>query len=132
MAEINTQKLNHAPEFDALCDDAKTRITEVSVHEVAAMRAAGEDFTLIDVRDRGEFDSHRIDGAVFLSKGWAEAKIHTVVSDKSDKIVLYCGGGNRSALVADNLQRMGYSDVLSMAGGIKAWVNAGRDVLKDD
>jgi rhodanese-related sulfurtransferase len=85
---------------------------------------------LIDVRDRDEFESYHIEGAVFLSKGWAEAKIHTVAADMQDKIVLYCGGGNRSALVADNLQRMGYTDVLSVAGGIKSWVNAGKPVLR--
>lgn len=127
MTEINTQKLNHAAEFDALCDSAKDRITEVSVDEVAVMEG---EHILIDVRDRDEFQAYCIEGAVFLSKGWAEAKIHTVVSGKDDKIVLYCGGGNRSALVADNLQRMGYDNVLSMAGGIKAWVNAGKTVLK--
>lgn len=122
--------LKHAVEFDALCDDAKTRITEVSIDEVDAILSAGDDFHLIDVRDADEFESYRIEGAEFLSKGWIEAKIHNLVSDKYAKVVLYCGGGNRSALAADNLQKMGYSNVLSMAGGIKAWVNSGKPVSK--
>ena len=130
MSEINTQKLNHAPEFDRLCDDAKTRIREVSCGDVEAMLASGDDFHLIDVRDADEFESYRIEDAVFLSKGWIEAKIHTVVADKDAQIVLYCGGGNRSALAADNLQRMGYGNVLSMAGGIKTWVNGGKAVIE--
>ncbi len=122
--------LKHAVEFDALCDDAKTRITEVSIDEVDAILSEGGDFHLIDVRDADEFESYRIEGADFLSKGWIEAKIHNLVSDKDAKVVLYCGGGNRSALAADNLQKMGYSNVLSMAGGIKAWVNNGKPVSR--
>jgi rhodanese-related sulfurtransferase len=127
---INIQKLQHASEFDALCDDAKTRVREVSCDDVALMLSSDADFTLVDVRDRDEFDSYHVDGAVFLSKGWVEAKIHTIVPDKGSRIVLYCGGGNRSVLAADNLQRMGYSDVVSMAGGIKAWVNSGKAVVE--
>ena len=127
---INTKSLNHAQEFDALCDDAKSRIQEVDIDDVRAMQNGGILFRLIDVRDKDEFDQYHIEKSEFLSKGWAEAKIHTIVESKDEKIVLYCGGGNRSALVADNLQKMGYSNVLSMTGGIKAWVNAGHPVLK--
>lgn len=122
--------LKHDPAFDALCDDAKTRIKEVSVDEVEAMCSSGDCFCFIDVRDADEFESYRIEGAEFLSKGWVEAKIHNIASDKDAKIVVYCGGGNRSALVADNLQKMGYTNVCSMAGGIKAWVNSDKPVLK--
>ena len=128
MNAMDMKALNHSAEFEALCDDAKTRIREVSVDEVAAMQAGGEDFYLIDVRDGDEFAQGSIEGAVHLSKGWVEAKIHTVVADKDARVVLYCGGGNRSALVADNLQKMGYSDVLSMVGGIKGWVKSGKGV----
>ena len=122
--------LKHASAFDALCDDAKTRITEVSVDEVEALCQSRDCFCFVDVRDRDEFEDFRIEGSEFLSKGWVEAKIHNVAPEKDAKIVVYCGGGNRSALVADNLQKMGYTNVLSMAGGIKAWVNAGKPVLK--
>jgi rhodanese-related sulfurtransferase len=127
---IDTKALQHPVAFEALCDDAKCRIREITVDDLAALQSGDEAFYLIDVRDRDEFESYHIEGAVFLSKGWAEAKIHTVAADMQDKIVLYCGGGNRSALVADNLQRMGYTDVLSVAGGIKSWVNAGKPVLR--
>lgn len=127
---MDTKPLKHASEFDALCDDARTRIKEVSPQEAMNMLAGEDKVYLIDVRERDEFDRHHIGGAVFLSKGWAEAKIHTVVPHKDDRILLYCGGGNRSALVADNLQKMGYGRVFSMAGGIKAWVNDGHDVTQ--
>ncbi len=122
--------LVHDPAFEALCADAKTRITEISAGQVEALMGSGEAFHLIDVRDADEFEAYRIEGAVFLSKGWVEARIHSVVSNKADKVVLYCGGGHRSALVADNLQKMGYTSVLSMAGGIKGWVNSNKPVIK--
>lgn len=128
---IDTKPLNHPEAFEALCKDALSRVKEVSCDDVEAMMANGEEFLLIDVRDRDEFDAFRIHGATFLSKGWIEAKIHTVAEDKAQKLVLYCGGGNRSALAADNLQRMGYDNVLSMAGGIKAWANSGKAVEED-
>lgn len=121
--------MNHDPAFDALCDDAKTRIQEITVDDAADMMGQ-EDVFLIDVRDTDEYDAFRIANAIHLSKGWAEAKIHTVVHDKDAPVILYCGGGNRSALVADNLQKMGYTDVSSMRGGIKAWVKAGKKVVE--
>ena len=127
---IDTKPLQHPPELDALCDDAKTRVQEISVDEVHAKREAHEDFLLIDVRDRDEFDQYAIEGADFMSKGWIECKIHTLAGSKDTPMVLYCGGGNRSALAADNLQKMGYKAVLSMEGGIKAWVNKGLPVTE--
>ena len=127
---IDTTALQHPAEFEALCNDAKTRIHEITIDQVDALLEGGEGFCLIDVRDQDEFDSFRIESATFLSKGWIEAKIHTIVEDKDAKIVLYCGSGYRSALAADNLQKMGYQDVHSMAGGIKSWVHSGRAVVQ--
>lgn len=131
MTNISTKPLNHAPAFDALCDDAKTRITEMTVDQVEQLLKEKDDVLLIDVRDADEFEKFRIEGAKHMSKGWIEAKIHTVTDSATDTIVLYCGGGNRSALAADNLQKMGYRNVYSMAGGIKGWINAGKAVDED-
>lgn len=130
MTEISTKSLDHDPAFDALCNDAKTRISEINADD-AHNKIANDDVHLIDVRDADEFEKFRISGAQNLSKGWAEAKIHTLVKNKNDTIILYCGGGNRSALVADNLQKMGYSDVYSMQGGIKGWIKSGKPVDQD-
>ena len=127
---IDTKKLNHDQAFMLLCDDAKCRIEEISADDVQQKFNNGEEFCLIDVREADEFSNFHIDGAQHLSKGWAEAKIHTVVSDKDEEIVLYCGSDKRSALVADNLKKMGYSNVKSMAGGIKGWIDAGKPVNK--
>ncbi|MBX2834648.1 MAG: sulfurtransferase [Micavibrio sp.] len=121
---IDTTPLNHAEEYKALCVDAASRVKEVSFDDVWHRFKAGETFHLIDVREADEFSEGHIDGAVHLSKGWIEAKIHTLVNDPSEDIVLYCGSGKRSLLAADNLQKMGYSNVKSMSGGIKGWVNA--------
>ena len=127
---IDTKPLQHPAEFDALCDDAKSRIVEISPDDVYAKLQNKEDFLLVDVRDRDEFDQFTIGGAQFMSKGWIEAKIHTIAGSKETPMVLYCGGGNRSALAADNLQKMGYTAVVSMEGGIKAWVNKGLPVTE--
>lgn len=124
MPDVNTAKLNHSPAFEALCDDARTRVSEISIDAVEKLLASQEKFSLIDVRDAGEFESYRIEQAMHLSKGWIEAKIHTITDNKNDLLILYCGGGNRSLLAADNLQKMGYQNVKSMTGGIKAWVNS--------
>lgn len=120
----------HSPEFEKLCEDAKTRIKEISVEDVSQMNQDKTPFFLIDVRDKEEFAAGCIEKATFLSKGWAEAKIHMIVPDKESKIVLYCGGGNRSALVADNFQRMGYTNVFSMEGGIRQWAEKGHKLSR--
>lgn len=117
--------MKHTTAFEQLCDDAKTRVREITVAEVKLKLEAGEQFVFIDVREDNEWDVDHAAGASHLGRGIIERDIEKVVSDKSAEVVLYCGGGFRSALAADNLQRMGYTNVLSMAGGIKAWREAG-------
>lgn len=109
--------------FQQLADDAKTRVREVSPSEAAGQLAEGA--VLIDVRESDEFVKEHAAGAVHLSKGVVEIRIEQTVLDVTKPIICYCGGGFRSALAADNLQRMGYTNVASMAGGFKAWKSAG-------
>ena len=105
--------------FQQITEDAKTRVREVSPAEASKQQAEGA--VLIDIRESEEFaDGHARD-AVHLSKGLVELRIEDLVPDPSTPIVCYCGGGSRSALAADNLQKMGYTNVASMAGGFKAW-----------
>lgn len=119
--------MQHSDEFNKLCDEAKKHIKEVSIDEAEMLMKNNEIQHLIDVRDHEEFIQGAIPSAIHLSKGWIEAKIHNHVDNKEDKILLYCGGGNRSALAAENLQKMGYTNVYSMIGGYKAWINADKD-----
>jgi rhodanese-related sulfurtransferase len=121
--------MNHSPEFAALCEDAKSRIKEISIDEVKQKLDSKEPVCLLDVRETAEFQAAKLPKAKHLSKGMIEIYIHTF-AQKDDLIVLYCGGGNRSALAADNLQKMGYSNVLSMAGGFRAWITSGLPVEK--
>ena len=123
---MDTTPLQHAAGFNTLCEDAKSRIQELSADEVEQLLAKDTSIQLLDVRDRDEWEQGHLPNATFLSKGWIEAKIEKLVPGKSTTIVLYCGGGNRSALAADNLQKMGYQNVSSMIGGIKAWVKQGK------
>src|SRR4029078_11987832 len=109
--------------FHQLADDAKTRVREVSAAEASQEQAKGA--VLIDVRERGEFENGHAKGAIHLSKGVVELGIEEAVPEVSTPIICYCGGGSRSALAADNLQKMGYTNVASMAGGFRAWKNEG-------
>lgn len=111
------------PRFHQLVADAKTRIREISAADAALRRASGA--VLIDVREADDFAREHAAGAVGLSKGVVELKIEECAADPNTEIVCYCGGGSRSALVADSLQKMGYANVRSMAGGFKAWRAAG-------
>lgn len=113
------------PEFRALCDEAKKEIREIDSAELRRMLAAKEDFTLIDVREREEQAKGMIPGAVALPRGIVERDIDQVTLDRDRKIVLYCAGGNRSALAALNLQKMGYRNVISLIGGWRAWTASG-------
>jgi len=113
--------MNHTPGFLAFVQDAKSRVKEQNFREVKKRLDAGEKFTLVDVREDNEWERGHLPGAVHLGKGIIERDIETAVPDKSATLVLYCGGGFRSALVADNLQKMGYTNVLSMDGGIRDW-----------
>jgi rhodanese-related sulfurtransferase len=113
----------HPTRFAQLTADAKSRIREVAPTEASKQQAQGA--VLVDVREREEWEQGRAQGAVHLSKGVLELRIEDVVPDPSTPIICYCGGGSRSALAADNLQKMGYTNVASMAGGLKAWKNDG-------
>ena len=123
--------MRHAPGFLKLVDDAKSRIRQTTVQEVKKRLDAKERFTLIDVREESEWAKGRLPGAVHMSKGIIERDIENAVPIKGTPIVLYCGGGFRTALVADNLQKMGYTSVLSMEGGWRGWLDAGYPTEKD-
>ena len=116
---------HHSPGFVRLVDDARARIRETDVPTVRARMERGEQFLLVDVREESEYAAGHVPGAVHLSKGTIERDIEARVPDVDTEIVLYCGGGYRSALVADNLQKMGYRNVLSMDGGWRGWTAAG-------
>lgn len=117
--------MKHNPGFVKLVEQAKQRIKECSIAEVKAKLDRGEPFHFIDVREDHEFAKDHARGARHLGRGILERDIETVIPDKRAEIILYCGGGFRSALAADNLQQMGYANVRSMDGGIRAWREAG-------
>ena len=112
----------HGERFVAICNDAKARIEEISAATTQAMLQAGEAMFLVDVREKSEWTSGHAVGAIHLGKGVIERDIEKTIPDVNSTIVLYCGGGYRSALAADALQRMGYRKVYSMAGGWRAWL----------
>ena len=116
--------MKHAPGFLAIVEDAKSRVTEVTAAEYEVMRRTGVEHVLIDVREESEWAAGHAAGAIHLGKGIIERDIETRVPDQSTFMVLYCGGGYRSALAADALQRMGYRNVRSFAGGWRAWQEA--------
>jgi rhodanese-related sulfurtransferase len=117
--------MKHNPGFLALVNDAKTRVREIDVAGYKKMRAAGEPHLLVDTREESEWAAGHVAGAVHLGKGVIERDIETNVPDKSATLVLYCGGGFRSALVADNLQKMGYTAAISLDGGWRALRESG-------
>ncbi len=123
--------MKHAPAFLRIVDDARRRIREVTVADVQNMQARGERFHLVDVREESEWARGHLPGATHLSKGIIERDIEAAIPDLQAPIVLYCGGGYRSALAAENLQRMGYTNVVSMDGGWRGWTEAGLPVEKD-
>ena len=123
--------MKHSEGFLKIVDDAKSRIREVSVEDTRARIAADPKARLIDVREDDEWRAGHAAGAEHLGKGIIERDIETSVPDKSTELILYCGGGYRSALAADVLQRMGYTNVWSMAGGWKAWKESGAPVEGD-
>jgi len=115
----------HSEGFLKIVNDAKSRIRETNVDEVKAKLDRGETFTLIDVREESEWAAGHLPQAIHLGKGILERDIEARVPDHATQLVLYCGGGFRSALAADNLQRMGFTQVLSMDGGIRGWREKG-------
>ena len=111
----------HSARFLQIVEDAKKRIREVSIDDVKARLDRGEQFLLVDVREESEYAQDHLPGAIHLGKGIIERDIEERVPELDTPVVLYCGGGYRSALAADNLQKMGYTNVLSMDGGIRGW-----------
>jgi rhodanese-related sulfurtransferase len=122
--------MKHSPAFLELVEDAKTRVHETDVPSVLARLKKGEKLVLVDVREDNEWEKGRIPGARHLGRGVIERDAETSLPDKSAEIILYCGGGFRSALAADNLGKMGYTGVLSMDGGWRGWTEAGGPVEK--
>lgn len=114
--------MKHSPEFLKIVNDAKGRIKELTIDQVAAKLEHRESFQLVDVREESEWTAGHAKGAIHLSKGVIERDVESKIPDKETEIVLYCGGGFRSALAAYNLQKMGYTNVFSMDGGWRAWV----------
>jgi rhodanese-related sulfurtransferase len=121
----------HSSQFLKLVQDAKSRVKETNVADVKRRMDAGEKFVLIDTREDNEWAKGHLPGAVHLSKGIIERDIEQRVPDTGAKLILYCGGGFRSALAGDNLQKMGYTNVESMDGGWKGWLEAGLPTAKD-
>ena len=124
--------MQHNSGFLALVNDAKTRVRECDIAAVKARLDRGERFHFIDVREDGEFAVDRAGGARHIGRGVLERDVETLIPDHAAPIVLYCGGGFRSALAADNLQKMGYTNVISMDGGMRAWREAGYPVESGD
>jgi rhodanese-related sulfurtransferase len=116
---------HHSPRFLQLVQDAKKRVRETTVEQVKARLDRGEQLRLIDVREESEYAKDHLPGAVHLGKGILERDIEQRIPDTGAEIILYCGGGFRSALAADNLQKMGYTNVLSMDGGVRGWREKG-------
>jgi len=113
--------IQHSPRFLKIVQDAKARIREVTVDQVKGKLDREEEFHLVDVREESEWAKDHLPKAVLMGKGIIERDIEQKVPDTSAEIILYCGGGYRSALAADNLQKMGYTNVFSMDGGIRGW-----------
>ena len=121
----------HSPRFLKIVEDTRKRIREVTIDEVKAKLDRKEKFVLVDVREESEYAADHLPGAVHLGKGTIERDVEARVPDQDTPMVLYCGGGFRSALAADNLQKMGYTQVLSMDGGIRGWREKGFSLTKD-
>jgi rhodanese-related sulfurtransferase len=117
--------MQHAPRFLRLVEDAKKRVRETTVDAVKARLDRGDQLVLIDVREESEWAKGHLPGAIHLGKGIIERDVEQRFPDTATELVLYCGGGFRSALAADNLQKMGYTNVLSMDGGIRGWRERG-------
>ncbi len=120
----------HSPRFLKLVQEVKDHVRETTVDEVKAKMDRGEKFQLIDVREESEYAKDHLPGAVHLGKGVIERDVEERIPDTGAEIVLYCGGGFRSALAADNLQKMGYTNVISMDGGVRGWREKGYPLVK--
>lgn len=121
----------HPPRFLKIVDDARSRIRETDVDAVKSRMDRGDKFLLVDVREDSEFAKDHLPGAIHMGKGVIERDIEARVPELNKEMILYCGGGFRSALAADNLQKMGYTNVISMDGGIRGWREKGYPLTKD-
>lgn len=115
----------HPPRFLKIVDDARTRVRETNVDEVKKRMDRGDKFLIVDVREESEYAKDHLPGAIHLGKGVIERDIEERVPELNKEMILYCGGGYRSALAADNLQKMGYTNVISMDGGVRGWREKG-------
>ena len=122
--------MKHSPGFQKLAEAAKTRVHEVTIDGVKPRLDRGEKFQLIDVREDHEWEQGHLPGATHLGRGIIERDIEKLFPDFTTELVLYCGGGYRSAMAADNLQQMGYTNVKSLDGGFRAWKEAGLPIEK--
>jgi rhodanese-related sulfurtransferase len=122
--------MQHSSRFLKIVQDSKSRIRELTVDEVKAKVDRGERFHLVDVREDSEWAKDHVTGAIHLGKGIIERDAEQSLPDPAAEIVLYCGGGYRSALAADNLQKMGYTNIYSMDGGIRVWREKGFPITK--
>jgi len=121
----------HPPRFLKIVDDAKTRVRETNVDTVKTRLDRGDKFLLVDVREESEYANDHLPGAIHLGKGVIERDIEGRVPELNTEMILYCGGGFRSALAADNLQKMGYTNIISMDGGIRDWREKGYPLSKE-
>jgi len=121
----------HPPRFLKIVNDAKSRVRETNVEEVKKRMDRGETLAIIDVREESEFAKDHLPGAIHLGKGIIERDIEARIPELDKELILYCGGGFRSALAADNLQKMGYNNVISMEGGIREWREKNYPLTKD-
>ena len=124
--------MKHAKRFLDIVKNAKSRVKETDVETIRARQKKGDTFYLVDVREDNEWNQGHLPGAIHLGKGIIERDIESVIPDVDAEIVLYCGGGYRSALAAENLARMGYTHVVSMDGGFRGWNEAGFPIEHDD
>lgn len=122
--------MSHSENFQKLADEAKAKIKEVSVDRLNLSETENPPI-LVDVREESEWKEAHAEGAIHLSRGIIEQKIEEVIPDRETPIVCYCGGGNRSALVAESLQKLGYTRVQSLIGGFKGWKEAGLPIVDD-
>ena len=129
-AKKGSVSVTHSTEFLKLVNDAKTRIKEIDIEGYKKIVASGEKHILVDTREESEWNAGHAKGALHLSKGVIERDVEAKAPDKSTKLVLYCGGGFRSALAADNLKKMGYQDVISLDGGWRALQSSGLPLEK--
>jgi rhodanese-related sulfurtransferase len=122
---MSSQAKKHNQGFLDLVNDAKSRVREIDIERYKQMKESGEDHILVDVREESEWNAGHAAGAMHLGKGVIERDVEAKIEDHDKTLVLYCGGGFRSALAADNLQKMGYKNVISLDGGWRAYTGAG-------